>query len=115
MIAVVKQLEVHRGQLLLVDDSRCFFTITNDFEKPADQVIFEANQRCNQENLFAHLKTDLRALSAPVETLLSNWAFMVMASLAWSLKAWLALMLPSTGRLVTKKQQLLRMEFSTFR
>jgi hypothetical protein len=42
VIAVVKQLEVHRGQLLLVDDSRCFFTITNDFEKPADQVIFEA-------------------------------------------------------------------------
>jgi hypothetical protein len=38
-----------------------------------------------------------------------------MASLAWSLKAWLALMLPSTGRLVTKKQQLLRIEFSTFR
>ena len=115
MIALVKQLEVHRGQLLLVDDSRTFFYITNDFDKPAEQIVFEANQRCNQENLFAHLKTDMRALAAPVDTLLSNWAFMVMASLAWSLKAWMALMLPSSGPLAAKKQQLLRMEFTTFR
>ena len=115
VIALVKQLEVHRGQLLLVDDSRTFFYITNDFEKPAEQIVFEANQRCNQENLFAHLKTDMRALAAPVDSLLSNWAFMVMASLAWSLKAWMTLMLPSSGPLAAKKQQLLRMEFTTFR
>ena len=57
----------------------------------------------------------MRALSAPVDTLLSNWAFMVMASLAWSLKAWMALLLPSNGPLAAKKQQLLRMEFTTFR
>jgi hypothetical protein len=82
-----------QDQQLLFDDSRCFFTITNDFEKPADEIVFEANKRCNQENLFAHLKTDMRALSAPVDTLLSNWAYMVMASLAWSMKAWMALSL----------------------
>jgi hypothetical protein len=115
VVVLAKELEVHQGQQMLFDDSRCFFYLTNDFDKPADEVVFEANQRCNQENLFAHLKTDMRALSAPVDTLLSNWAFMVMASLAWSLKAWMALLLPSNGPLVAKKQQLLRMEFTTFR
>ena len=42
-----------------------------------------------------------------------------MASLAWSLKAWSALILPEEGRWEEKhreqKQTLLRMEFSTFR
>ncbi|MFM7035504.1 MAG: hypothetical protein ACKOYJ_10065, partial [Planctomycetia bacterium] len=37
--------------------------------------------RCNQENLFAHLTSDMHALSAPVDTLVSNRAYMVMASL----------------------------------
>lgn len=38
------------------------------------------------------------ALRAPLGTLESNWAYMVMASLSWSLKAWLALSLPKVGR-----------------
>ena len=33
----------------------------------------------------------------PVDTLLSNWAYRVMAALAWTLKAWSALRLPETG------------------
>jgi hypothetical protein len=39
----------------------------------------------------------MHALSAPVDSLVSNWAYMVMASLAWSLKAWMALSLPHDG------------------
>jgi hypothetical protein len=43
---------------------------------------------------------------------------MVMASLAWTLKAWLALVLPERGRWKakhrTEKRRLLRMEFKTF-
>jgi len=42
----------------------------------------------------------------------------VMASLAWTLKAWFALSLPETGRWATKykseKRTVLRMEFKTF-
>ena len=88
-----KDLEVYRGQKKLFDDSRCFFYITNDWEKPAEEIVFEANGRCNQENLLAQLKGDVRSLTAPVDSLLSNWAYMVMGSLAWSLKAWAALVL----------------------
>jgi len=65
------------------------------------------------------LKGGVRSLSAPVDSLLSNWAYMVMGSLAWSLKAWAALMLPEEGRWQDRhreeKQKLLRMDFSTFR
>ena len=54
----------------------------------------------------------------PVDNLVSNWAYMVMASLAWSLKAWLGLMLPETGRWKEKyrreKADVLRMEFKKF-
>ena len=54
----------------------------------------------------------------PVDNLVSNWAYMVVASLAWTLKAWFALLLPETGRWQDKhaaeKQTVLRMEFKTF-
>ncbi len=54
----------------------------------------------------------------PVDSLVSNWAYMVMASLAWTLKAWSALWLSESGRWAkphaAEKQRLLRMEFATF-
>jgi hypothetical protein len=53
-----------------------------------------------------------------VDNLVSNWAYMVMASLAWSLKAWSALLVPVTPRHAVKhkaeKRTLLRMEFATY-
>jgi hypothetical protein len=119
VIVVWKDLEVHRGQVKLFDDSRCFFYISNAWGMPTEEVVFEANDRCNQENLLQQLKSGVRSLSAPVDSLLSNWAYMVMASLAWSLKAWAALLLPEEGRWNEKhgeeKRKLLRMDFSTFR
>jgi len=60
--------------------------------------VFWANDRCNQENLIEQLKNGVRAMQMPVDNLLSNWAYMVMASLAWTLMAWFALSLPETGR-----------------
>ena len=47
--------------------------------------------------LSAQLKSGVRSLSAPVDNLLSNWAYMVMGSLAWN-RAWAALLLPEAGR-----------------
>ena len=85
----------------------------------ADEVISEARQRCNQENLIGQLKSGARALHAPVNTLAANWAYMTMASLAWTIKAWCALLLPVTPRWADKHQaerrRLLTMEFRTFR
>jgi hypothetical protein len=119
VVVVWKDLDVYCGQKKLFDDARCFFYITNDWEKPAEEIVFDANDRCNQENLHAQLKGDVCSLAAPVDNLLSNWAYMVMGSLAWSLKAWAALLVPVEGRWRKKheeeKRKLLRMDFSTFR
>jgi len=119
VVAVWKDLEVTQGQQKLFDDTMCFFYITNDWEAPAEQIVFDANDRCDQENLIQQQKSGVRSLTAPVDNLTSNWAYMVMASLAWSLKAWTALLLPEQGRWKKKrrveKRTLLRMDFVTFR
>lgn len=119
VVVVWKELDVYCGQKRLFDDARCFFYLTNDRKKSAEEIVFEANGRCNQENLLAQLKGDVRSLRVAVDNLHSNWAYMVMGSLAWSLKAWAALLLPEEGRWEEKhreeKRKLLRMEFTTFR
>jgi len=119
VVVVWKELDVYQGQKRLFDDARCFFYLTNDEEESAEAIVFDANDRCNQENLLAQLKGGVRSLTAPVDSLLANWAYMVMGSLAWSLKAWAALMLPENGRWRQvhreEKRKLLRMDFSTFR
>lgn len=120
VVVVWKEVHVHRGQLRLFDEaSRGFFYITNDWEAPAAEIVFLANGRCHQENLLQQLKSGVRSLTAPVDSLLSNWAYMVMASLAWSLKAWTALLLPEGGRWKEvhrrEKLTLLRMDFASFR
>jgi hypothetical protein len=119
VVVVWKDLEVSQGQQKLFDDERCFFYITNDWATPCEEIVFSANDRCNQENLIQQHKSGARSLTAPLDNLLSNWAYMVMASLAWSLKAWSALVLPEDGRWSERhreeKHKLLRMDFATFR
>jgi len=98
MVVVRKNLTIERGEVDIVDDIRFFFYITDDRESPREEIVFESNSRCNQENLIEQLKNGGRALRMPVDNLVSNWAYMVMAALAWNLKAWAALLLPETGR-----------------
>jgi Transposase DDE domain group 1 len=118
VIVLRKKLVVEKGQLWLFEPDRYFFWITNDRTTPASEIVFLANDRCDQENLIAQLKSGVKALAMPVDNLVSNGAYMVMASLAWSLKAWAALLLPENPRWAEKhraeKRSLLRMEFSTF-
>jgi DDE family transposase len=118
VIVLRKKLVVEKGQLWLFEPDRYFFYITNDRTTAASEIVFLANDRCDQENLIAQLKSGVKALAMPVDDLVSNWAYMVMASLAWSLKAWAALLLPEHPRWAEKhraeKRSLLRMEFSTF-
>ncbi len=118
LVILRKTIAVERGQQRLFDEVLWFFYLTNDREKSAAQIVRDANQRCNQENLNAQLKGGVKALSLPVDSLVSNWAYMVMASLAWTLKVWSALWLKEDGRWGkqrgAEKQRLLRMEFGTF-
>jgi Transposase DDE domain group 1 len=118
MVVLRKRLAIEKGQMRLFEEYRYSFWITNDRATGASEIVFLANDRCDQENLIAQLKGGVKALAMPVGDLTSNGAYMVMASLAWSLKAWAALLVPEHGRWPEKhraeKRSLLRMEFSTF-
>jgi len=118
VVVLRKNISVERGENVLFDELRYFFFITNDRTLSREEVVREAGQRCNQENLIAQLKNGVHALHAPVNTLNANWAYMVMAALAWNLKAWAALLLPVSPRWqalhLREKQQLLQMDFRTF-
>jgi hypothetical protein len=119
MVAVRKNITREKGEVRLHDEIRYFFYITNDWDLEAAEIVLCANDRCHQENLLAQLKGGCRALKAPVDNLLSNWAYMVMTALAWDLKAWWALCLPEgVGRhqapYRADKVWVLGLEFKTF-
>jgi len=118
MVVVRKNISVAQGDQRLFDEIRYFFYLTNDQETTAADIVFLANDRCNQENLIDQLKHGVGAMRMPVDTLLSNWAYVVMAALAWTLKAWFALRLPTSGRWAARyaieKAAVLRMEFKAF-
>ena len=59
----------------------------------AQQVVELANERCDQENIIGQLKSGINALRVPLYDLVSNWAYMVIAALAWNIKSWFAMMM----------------------
>lgn len=121
VVVVRKTIDVQEGQRRLFDQVRYFFYITSAPRSrlPARRVIAGANQRCDQENTISQLKAS-HALAAPLDNLTSNWAYMVAASLAWTLKVWSGLMIRPGGRKQQRVEQtsarrrVLRMEFATF-
>jgi len=119
VVVLRKRLGIDKGSVRVREEYRYFCFITNDRAAAADELVLEANGRCDQENVIAQLKGGVSALTAPVKDLVSNWAYMVMASLAWTLKAWAALLLPEEPGQAeahrAERRRWLRMEFATFR
>jgi len=119
LVIVQKNLKIReKGQKQLFDDYSYLFYITNDWKSTPEEIVFQANDRCQQENILAQLNA-VRALHAPVDNLISNNAYMLITSLAWNLKAWLALSLPEPcgfgkEKQAAQKRGLLTMEFRTF-
>jgi hypothetical protein len=110
VVVVRKNLSTERGETVLFEEFRYFFYITTRTDLTAAQLVAFINGRGDQENVIAQLKGGVHALAMPVHDLLSNWAYMVMAALAWSLKAWFALLMPEPAQGAT----VLRMEFRRF-
>ncbi len=94
----------------LYDDVRYFFYITTKRNITALEVVQFANGRCDQENVIEQLKNGVNAMKMPVRDLESNWSYMVMAALAWNLKAWFGLLMPNRMR----GMQVIKMEFRRF-
>lgn len=119
MIVLRKKISVEQGQEKLFEEYRYFFYITNDRKSDAEQIVFSANDRCDQENLIEQLKNGTGSMRNPLDNLHSNWAYMVMASLAWTLKAWWGLMLPAEPgrwheRYQRERREIVKMEFKQF-
>jgi hypothetical protein len=110
VVVLRKHLVLEKHGEKVGEEVRYFFYLTNQWTWERAEVVSFANDRGNQENLIEQLKNGVRALRAPVNTLESNGAYMVIASLAWSLKAWLALLQPRAA----DRQALLTMEFKKF-
>lgn len=111
MVILRKNLAVERGEpSLIVNDVRYFFYISNKTNLTAEEIIFSANDRCDQENLIEQLKNGINAMRLPVNDLISNWAYMVIASLAWTFKAWFSLSLSNNS----SWYPICRMEFKKF-
>ncbi len=109
VVIVRKNISVQRGEKELFDEVRYFFYITNRTDQ-APKIVGLANGRCDQENVIEQVKNGVNAMRMPVNDLLSNWAYMVMAALAWNLKAWYGLLMPDRERGL----ELVRMEFRRF-
>ena len=110
MVVLRKNLSVEKGEQVLFDDIRYFFYITTREDLSAEEVVFLANDRCDQENLIEQLKNGVNAMRMPVDNLVSNWAYMVLTSLAWTLKSWFALCM----RTRADRDEVLGMEFRRF-
>jgi hypothetical protein len=109
---VRKNISRMKGEHPLIDEIRYFFYFTtySADTHTAAQIVELANDRCDQENIVGQLKSGINALHAPVDDLHSNWAYMLIAALAWNIKSWHAMMMHRKD----DRRRFIRMEFKRF-
>jgi len=110
LVILRKNISVQKGERVLFAEVRYLFYLTNRRDLSRKQIVALANGRCDQENVIEQLKNGVNAMRMPVDDLVSNWAYMVMAALAWNLKAWYGLLVPDRQRGL----ELVGMEFRRF-
>ena len=110
VVALRKNISEKKGEQVLFDDLRYFFYITTRRDLSAAEVVACANERCDQENVIEQLKNGVGAMRLPVYDLISNWAYMVTAALAWNIKSWFAMMMPQ----LSDRRRYIGMEFAAF-
>ncbi len=110
LIILRKTVTVLQGELNLFDDIRYLFYITNDRKRSTEQMIHFYRARSDHENDIEQLKNAVHAFTPASDSLLSNWALMTIASLAWDLKAWYGLLLSYRPLGLS----IVRMEFKRF-
>ncbi len=112
VVVVGKNISRSKGEDVLIDEIRYFFyftTYTADTHTAA-RIVELANDRCDQENIIGQFKSGINALHAPVDDLHSNWAYMLIAALAWNIKSWHAMMMHRKH----DRAGFIRMEFKRF-
>jgi len=110
VIALRKNISKMKGEDALIDEIRYFFYITTRRDLSATEIVYCANERCDQENIIEQLKNGVNAMRLPLYDLVSNWAYMVIATLAWNIKSWFAMMM----HLKADRKTYINMEFRRF-
>src|SRR5207248_4006187 len=110
VVVVRKNISRSRGENVLFDEIRYFFYVTTRTDLTAAEIVACANDRCDQENIIGQLKSGVNALRVPLYDLVSNWAYMVIAALAWNIKSWFAMMMHRKQ----DRYDYIRMEFRRF-
>jgi hypothetical protein len=110
LVVVRKNISHQKGEVVLFEDIKYLFYITNHTDYQLEQIVVLANGRCDQENVIEQLKNGVNAMRMPVDDLVSNWAYMITSALAWNLKSWYGLLLPNRQRGL----ELVQMEFRRF-
>ena len=70
VVVLRKRLGIDKGDVRLREEYRYFFFITNDRGRGRSGSSSQANDRCDQENVIAQLKSGVHALTTPVD----NWS-----------------------------------------
>ena len=110
VVVVRKNISRTRSEDVLFDEIRYFLHITTRTDLTAEQVVACANERCDRENVIEQLKNGVNAMRVPLYDLVSNWAYMVIAALAWNIKSWFAMMMHRKQ----DRNDHIRMEFRRF-
>ena len=93
VVALRKNISRMKGAVIMIPEIRYFYYITTRTDLTAAEVVYCANERCDQENVIEQLKNGVNALRVPVYDLISNGAYMTIAALAWNMKSWFAMMM----------------------
>lgn len=64
--------------------------VASDSELPAHILLQSYNNRAGQENLIEDFKNGLKARRVPCESFHANWAYLIIAGLAWNIKIWMS-------------------------
>jgi hypothetical protein len=89
MIVIRSNRELHQGETFLYNKYEYYFIITNDTQGSPGHIAEHYYKRDDQENIFKQLKHETGALWMPSKTLLANWAWMSIHTLAWNMKSWM--------------------------
>jgi hypothetical protein len=74
VVVLRKNISQLKGELVLFEEIRYFFYVTTRTDLSATEVVYCANERCDQENVIEQLKNGVNAMRVPLYDLVSNWA-----------------------------------------
>lgn len=110
---VVRQLkEKLVGGLIEGDFYQYFQYITTLEDEKSEELLDLIRKRFNHENKIEQLANGVHAFKMPAKEFDANWAYMVIAAMAWNMKCWLGLLMKEINTELSKK--LIAVEFKRF-